>query len=159
MKYKLIKGFKNYRVSNTGNIQSRQTGKWKSLVFNTSGKYKSVCLCDGKIRKTKRIHRLVADAFCEKPLNSECVRHVDGNPKNNHHSNLAWGTYRQNEDDKLKHGTWFLRMGGAKLKPENVIEIRQLCESGSAQRKVAIQFNVSRPTITRIIQRKIWRHL
>lgn len=42
------------------------------------------------------VHRLVAEAFCEKPAGCSIVDHIDSQPHNNHFSNLAWVTPEQN---------------------------------------------------------------
>lgn len=104
-----------------------------------------------------RVHRLVATAFVPNPNCLPCVRHLDGNPGNNHADNLAWGSYKQNEHDKKRHGTWWLRMGGSVLNEEQVKEIRLRYEAGERQRDLATEFGVSRPTITRAINGSTWR--
>ena len=58
----------------------------------------------------KRYHKyvavLVAEAFIPNPNNYPEVRHMDGNPYNNHVSNLQWGTHADNMDDAKRHGTF-----------------------------------------------------
>ena len=62
---------------------------------------------DGKRRKLK-VHYLVCRAFHgEKPSPCHEVRHLDGNPMNNHADNLAWGTRAENASDRVKHGRQF----------------------------------------------------
>lgn len=51
------------------------------------------------------IHRMVAEMFIPNPDNLPVVRHLDGNPTNNVVWNLAWGTYRDNWEDSIRHGT------------------------------------------------------
>lgn len=55
-------------------------------------------------RRTVRVHRLVLEAFvgpCP-PGMEGC--HNDGNPANNHVSNLRWDTSSANKQDVLRHG-------------------------------------------------------
>ena len=58
----------------------------------------------------KRHHRyvavLVAEAFIPNPNDYPEVCHKDGNPYNNHVSNLKWGTHRDNMRDAIRHGTF-----------------------------------------------------
>jgi hypothetical protein len=54
-------------------------------------------------RRTTAVHRLVALVFCEGE--GEVVRHLDGDKTNNAATNLAWGSYADNEADKVGHGT------------------------------------------------------
>lgn len=42
-------------------------------------------------------HQLVAKAFLKKPFNAEIVNHKDGNPLNNHYTNLEYITQSQNQ--------------------------------------------------------------
>lgn len=58
----------------------------------------------------RKVHRylavLVAEAFIPNPNNYPEVRHMDGNPYNNHVSNLQWGTHADNMNDAKRHGTF-----------------------------------------------------
>ena len=47
--------------------------------------------------KSFSVHRIVAEAFCEKPSTGhDCVDHIDGDRKNNHYANLRWTTCAEN---------------------------------------------------------------
>lgn len=52
-------------------------------------------MSNGK-RKNHYIHRLVADAFCEKKIGCDVVNHIDYNTHNNHSSNLEYCTQAEN---------------------------------------------------------------
>lgn len=169
--FKLVSEFPAYRVSNLGRIQSRwKRGSfysdfkvmdvWKDLpTFPDKKGYPQVHLCDGYGKvKTVRIHNLVAELFLgDKPVDGMLVRHLDSNPSNNKVENLAWGTYAENENDKIANGTWNTRNGGAKITPLQVTEIRKKLKSGMSHDDLAKEFGVSRPTINRIANNKIWR--
>ena len=169
--YKVLTDFPAYRISNKGNIQSRwkrgenlsgfQNNPWKNLKPGTDGKgYLTIILCDGDgKRKSKRIHNLVAEYFIgPKPKDKQVVRHLDSNPKNNYDSNLAYGTHLENEHDKIDNGTWNTRNGGAKITIVQVKEIREKLKTIS-QKELAIMYGISRPTITRIANNKIWKNV
>jgi hypothetical protein len=169
-KFIVITEFPAYRISNFGRIQSRwqrhasykgfiKKDIWKDLPsFPDAKGYLQIHLCDGRGRvKTERIHTLVALAFLGERPYKNVVRHIDSNPSNNHITNLSYGTYLDNENDKIQNGTWNTRNGGAKIKPQQVLEIRNKAEKGESQKNLALEYGVSRPTITRIINNTIWR--
>jgi len=168
-KFKIIPEFPAYRISNFGKLQSRwqrhasykgfiAKDVWKDLPFYSDKRgYLQVHLCNGcgKV-KTVRIHNLVAQFFIGKRPSGNVIRHLDSNPANNHISNLSYGTYTENENDKIENGTWNTRNGGAKLTPSKVQEIRKKLTTIS-QKMLAKEYGVSRPTITRIANNKTWR--
>ena len=85
----------HYSVSSDGQIRNDETGKLKTLVQNEDGYYK-VDLYNHGQRTTKRVNRLVAEAFIPNPENKPQVNHVDGNKINNDVSNLEWTTGSEN---------------------------------------------------------------
>lgn len=102
-----------YQVSNLGNVRSLPlTRKMKNGVERSyEGKmlnpseskdgYLVVDLSvDGK-RKTTKIHRMVAEAFVNNPLNLPVVNHKNENKHDNRASNLEWCSIRYN----LRYGT------------------------------------------------------
>lgn len=60
---------------------------------------------NGKIRH-RYVAVLVAEAFIPNPNNYPEVCHKDGNPYNNHVSNLKWGSHADNMRDAIRHGTF-----------------------------------------------------
>ena len=171
--FKVIPDFPAYRVSNYGRIQSRWKrgaffsgfqikDKWKDLPTRPdAGGYLQIHLCDGygKI-KTARLHNLVAELFLgKKQVDKIVIRHLDSNPSNNTVDNLAYGTYAENENDKIENGTWNTRNGGAKITPLQVSEIRERLSNRESHNSLALEFGVSRPTISRIANNKTWRWL
>jgi hypothetical protein len=86
----------------------------------------------------------------------ECC-HNDGNPNNNHLSNLRWDTSKNNHADKVRHGTTNRgeRCGTAKLTQSQVDEIRQ---DNRLQRLIAADYGVHQNTISRIKNGKRWTH-
>ena len=168
-----IIGFPAYKISSLGNIKTRwRRGAfyngfqckdvWKDLPINPDAHgYPYVHLCDGINKpKTCKIHRLVAEHFLEeRPEGAQLVRHLDGNKSNNSLLNLAWGTYVDNENDKIQHGTWNTRNGGAKITSEQVMKIRDKIIIGEKQKDLAIEYGITRPTVNRIANNKIWKNI
>lgn len=103
--WKDIKGYEGcYQVSNLGRIKSldrmtnNQYGEYfmkgrilKNSIIKDKG-YCRVSLNNGNGKISKRVHRLVAEAFIPNPENKLEVNHKDGNKLNNCVSNLEWCT-------------------------------------------------------------------
>lgn len=68
--------------------------------------YHGVTLYRKGTRHYTTLHVLVCTAFRgPRPTDAHEVRHLDGVPSHNYLSNLLWGTRRQNQLDKQRHGT------------------------------------------------------
>ena len=66
--------------------------------------YVSLHMSNGK-QIQRRVHRLVAEAFIEKPNeNCDVVMHIDNNKANNDVSNLKWGTVSDNTRQAYNDG-------------------------------------------------------
>lgn len=90
--WKQIKNFEGkYLVSNYGEVKSVKTDKLLKPYTNKT-KYLYVMLG----RKHYRVHRLVAQAFIENPLNKEFINHKDYNTFNNCADNLEWVSMEEN---------------------------------------------------------------
>ena len=86
--WKPIKDLPGYSVSNEGRVKKDSTGQ--IMVLSNNGGY-----C--RITISKHVHRLVADAFIDKPDDERCwVDHIDGNRSNNNVENLRWVTPAEN---------------------------------------------------------------
>ena len=87
--WKEITDLKGYSVSNKGRIRKDSTGQ--IMVVSKNNGYL-------RFTVTKHIHRLVAEAFIDKPEDNEklWVDHIDGNRSNNNVENLRWVTPSEN---------------------------------------------------------------
>jgi hypothetical protein len=156
---------RGYRVTRDGTIQSahqrgtRTLGMWRALRPSLDAKgYAGLTICDTETGKRMklRVHRIVARAFVPNPDGLPCVRHLDGDKANNSAANIAWGTYRDNEEDKRRHGTYDLRRSGGKLNPDKAAVIRWHVSNGERRAALAVEYGVSVPTIGRIVNWRIW---
>lgn len=114
--WKDVEGYEEYyEVSNFGEVKSkdrwRDNGRGgylqKSKVMTkspTSTGYFKIGFVKNKIRKEFKIHRLVAIAFIPNPKNKPFINHIDGNPLNNHVSNLEWCTPSENVQHSYETG-------------------------------------------------------
>lgn len=117
--WKDILGFEGfYQASDLGRVRSvnRTISHLKdSRVRHLKGRILRVKI-DGNGRQsvilskyghhtTRRVHRLILEAFVGPcPLGYECC-HNDGNASNNNLTNLRWDTKHSNEHDKKLHST------------------------------------------------------
>ena len=110
---KIITEFPNYKITNTGTVLSCYAPKtaiptttWRELqqVYDKSSGYLLVTLCHQGVKKNKRVHRLLMEAFVPNPENKEHVNHIDGNKLNNSLSNLEWATGTENARHAIKTG-------------------------------------------------------
>lgn len=100
--FKPIKNYPKYEVSNFGNIYSHKHCKVLKLTTDAQG-YDRVRIknSSGKYCMVK-IHRLVAEYFIG-DLTGMVVNHIDGNKRNNHHTNLEVITQRENIRHAIKN--------------------------------------------------------
>lgn len=94
--WKPIKDFEGYyEVSNKGRIKSLK----RNIILNqgniTRG-YLGVSLAKEGIHYSKRVHKLVAQAFMPNPANKPSINHINGNKKDNRVENLEWCTPGEN---------------------------------------------------------------
>ena len=99
--WKSINGYENYEISDHRNIKNITTHKMLSPNIRSTGYY-FIEVYDNKIRRTKAIHRLVAEAFLENPDDKRCVDHIDRDKLNNHKSNLRYATNSENNMNKSR---------------------------------------------------------
>ncbi|WVQ00039.1 NUMOD4 domain-containing protein [Synechococcus phage MA10] len=103
--WKPVKGLESqYSVSNLGNIRSEKLNRNLKLQDASNG-YKSITLFHHKGKYvTERIHRLVAEAFCDRIEGQDVVLHLDNDKTNNQATNLKWGTQRDNIKQCYREG-------------------------------------------------------
>ena len=110
-----IEGYEGlYQISNMGRVKSLEktcntyngkgefcrTVKERIRVQSfTHAGYLQVCLSKNGIHKTQRIHRLVAKAFLDNPLNKETVDHINTIRTDNRACNLKWATQSEQFTD------------------------------------------------------------
>ena len=99
-----------YQISNFGNVKSfsrpgtqTKPNSFRILKFCfDKDNYKTVCLCKKNKKSTKRVHKLVANAFLIKYLETHfIVNHIDSDISNNNVKNLEFVSIQEN----VCHGT------------------------------------------------------
>ena len=147
----------SYEASSLGRIRNSKgrvmrqylhLGRWRALKLQRDGR-----------QHTFVVHALIAKIFLGgRPTARHVVCHWDGDGSNNAVCNLRWGTYKDNEADKLRHGRRVFgeRVNTARFTADQVRAIRQ---SGERTGVLAERFSVNRTTITDIRRGHTWRHV
>lgn len=134
----------------------------KQDTFN--GGYRRVTLCFKGKTVRRAVHHLVLGEFVGCKGHGQICRHLDGDPSNNRLSNLRWGSYRENEADKIRHGTQARgeRHGKSKLTEKMVRKIRKLYRAGKGNfgyKKVAAVVGCHFATVAQVVKGKTWAWL
>ena len=116
----------------------------------------------GKREGGKRTSPAVSVIVCEtfhglRPTGMEAA-HEDGDCTNDRAENLSWKTHKENEADKLRHGTHQFgeQNHAAKLTAAQVREFRSRHASGETVSSIALDFGVSRTTLSLIKHGQTW---
>jgi hypothetical protein len=182
--WKTIPGYKGfYEVSDQGRVRSitrpktrdgfpvhSPTGKPVLLkggikkVFLDLGGYRIAHLCKKGKARTMKVSRLVLITFVGPRLKNQQCRHLDGNKLNDKLTNLRWGTYQENLEDRIKHGTIPKEEKHqlAKLTNRNVLWIRKVYKwrhpvFGGVP--LAKKFGVCKSTISAVLNKQNWKTL
>jgi thymidylate synthase (FAD) len=115
--WRVVPGFDWYEVSSLGRLRSwaprKHRGKLvapvepklKKQTAGASGHYFYASMSDGSGRCIRaNIHTLVLNAFVGPAPVGGVARHLNGNPLDNRLRNLAWGSERENAEDRKLHG-------------------------------------------------------
>jgi len=103
-------------------------------------------------------HRLVLSAFIGPPPTPQhqCA-HWDGDPTNNHYTNLRWATPSENSADRVRHGRHLT--GHRKFTAEEVLNMRELRDGGKSYSYIRQKYKVSKGNLSAIINRDTWKHI
>lgn len=83
-----------YQISNSGKLRNTKGHILKVHIAHNGYCYFNIS--KNSVAKSKRVHRLVAEAFIPNPENKAEVNHKDGDKFNNHVENLEWMTKSEN---------------------------------------------------------------
>lgn len=164
-----------YEISSHGNIRakerllfsnrSKKGDTWirkpmpKAKTTDTYGYFAVYFFVNNKA-KTCKIHRLVAQVFCEKRDGCEIVNHIDGDKKNNYYKNLEWVTDLENKEHAKSMGllAYGNRCAQSKLTDSQVLNLR-LEGKYTTYIELAKKYNVSVSTIYSALKGISWKHV
>lgn len=159
-RWKPISGFENfYEISNIGAVKSLYYNRLLKPMIDRYG-YLYVNLSKNGSYKSKKIHRLVISSFSGESIKQ--VNHKDGNKLNNQLNNLEYCTCRENVQHAIQNG--LINNKGkhhhfAKIKEEDVIEIRDKYKNGVSVAKLTKMYPISNSSIQDIVKNRHWKHL
>lgn len=148
--FKSIPGFEGYFASSLGDVWSQRRNrcfKLKSWVSKNGYPYVGLFLDRKQIKY--QVGHFVCLAFHGLAPRHEDgrpydARHLDGNPKNNAPSNLAWGTRSQNQRDII----WY---GGRTVTVAMVRKIRILAREGLLHTEIARMLGLHEKQVRAVI--------
>jgi len=145
-----------YDVSNLGRVKKHSYPNGNKIMRqNFSQEYLVIGLTDYEhIRKTYRVHRLVALTFKYYDNTSLEVNHINGIKRDNRDINLEWIEHAENSKHMYTSGNVC-----KKLTSEKILEIKEMLNEGCVQKEIAKKFNVSRSTISEINTGKKWKNI
>lgn len=170
-KWKPVLGYEDiYEVSNLGRIKSLSrptTNKIQPFVperilktrIGKTG-YEIVGLSkDGK-QQTCKVHRLVASAFCDNPLNKPHINHKNGLKTDNNSSNLEWVTASENALHALSLGLFQPSAGenskAAKITAKQANYVREQILNDIPLNEISASTNIPLNIVSSIRLGKTW---
>jgi hypothetical protein len=137
-----IPGCPGYSIDKFGNVYSK---KGNILKFHQERRgYRRVCILNKKGNKSRSVlvHRLMAVTFLGSPPSlSHQVRHLNGDPTCNNIENLAWGTAKDNANDRIRHGRKTGKPSRFGIRERQ--EMRSLWKTGISIKIIATMFQLS----------------
>lgn len=145
-----------YMLSSDGRVKGPK-GSWLKLY--PRGAYLAFFHWDGRRMRPQNVHAAVCEAFHGDRPNGHVARHLNGDRHDNRANNLAWGTYADNEADKIAHGrsNHGSKNPRAVLTEGDVREIKSLLADGLlTQVMIGELYGVTNSAISSIKQGRVW---
>lgn len=148
----------HYSISENGLLRNDLTGKMLKVRIDNKGYHKCDLYNGSGKSKGYLAHRLVAINFLPPAKAGQIqVNHIDGNPLNNHYTNLEWVTPKENSEHAVKIGL-FPRGEThhfSKVTDSEINEIRWMYKTGQYfQHEIAKMFGINQSEVSRYITRQ-----
>jgi len=157
------KQYENYEITKNGDVYYMRGDIIRLRRHRLDKKgYPVICITDKGRGYTVKIHHMVALRHLPlRPSPQHEIRHLDGDKTNNHYTNLAWGTAKENAADREAHGRTARceRNGAARLTQSQVDRIRFL--KGKVQyglwSNLARALDIDRRTLYHVLNNDSWK--
>lgn len=153
-----VVGCETHKVSDRGRVLGPRGLVRGCIKRSKTGKPVAVIVSLSRNFQSKRLHRLVLEAFVGPCPAGQEGCHGDGDATNNAISNLRWDTYESNREDMKRHGTmvappthWGEEHHNATLTDAQIKEIKENGKGDETYSAIASRYGVSYQTIRRII--------
>ena len=151
-----------YEVSDYGRIRSFLRPKHPDRMIKPTrdGRYLVVNLtAEGGRQATRRVHRIVADAFLGPQPDGLETLHGPGGSLDNRLANLSYGTTAQNSRDRERDGSLHHGSGSplAKLTEGIVADCRGRYAAGASRKELAAEYGVTPQTIGHLVRGSTWK--
>lgn len=150
-----------YFITNKGRLVNSKTNNVVKSKICSHG-YERVTLQVNHIKYDRYIHRLLAIAFIENPLDKPHVNHKDGNKSNNDLSNLEWVTEKENSI----HATEILKVNigenssKSKITENQALLIKKELFDGLSVAEIVRRYDfATRSIVQKIKYGKTWTHI
>jgi hypothetical protein len=159
-----------YEVSNFGTVRSLDriipdkrhgTRKLVGRVLSQTTDNQRRCyvaISRDSNRNKRRVHLIVAETFLGPRLQGLEVCHEDGNPANNHASNLRYGTHKSNMEDMVEHGrsNRGLKNPNAKMTQEQALQVKRLRLDGKTYKIIAAELGLTFEQVRSVCVGRAW---
>lgn len=135
------------RVMRTASGKASNPGQIKDIRISSTG-YHIAALYSNCKMKHVRIHIQVAAEFIGPCPEGHEVNHKDGNPLNNHYSNLEYTTHTGN-----MHHMFHTGLRKCKFSEADIEDIRRRVENGEKQIDLAVEYGTSKSYLNSIVKR------
>lgn len=147
-----IHGYTHYLIDRDGNVFSQTLSQRSQKSTWLRNGYKCVTLYEAGVKRNEYIHKLLLETYVGKRPRGTVCRHIDGNKFNNSLTNICWGTYSQNQLDRITAGNHNRgeRHGMNKYSREFVEKVRTMVK-GTRQKDVAKELGISASTVSSLV--------
>lgn len=164
-KAKPIAGHSDYFILDDGTVISTKRKNPIVLSQASQGRYQIIGLVDADgDQRMHLVHDLVLSTF-DRPRpspDSQC-RHLNGIATDNRIENLAWGSAKENGQDRVRHGhqrnVYGESNSSSKLTERGVLQILERVDAGERQEDIANDFKISKSMVSKLKRGKAWPHM